>query len=536
MLKALMKKQFLELNSFYFRNRRTGQHRSKAGTVGFILLFALLFVYLMVVFFMLAQSLAGALIGQGFGWLYYALMGLIALAFGVLGSVFNTYAGLFHAKDNDLLLSMPIPPRWILIVRMVGVYAMSMLYTCIVMIPTIVAGQLAAPAAWPLISQILLTLLLGFVVLALTCFLGWIVALISSRLKNKSYFTVIFTLIFLALYYFVYFRISVVLKDILKYTDVLERFMHKLYPVYTFGRAGEGSVLNLLVFALIALALGGLCLWIMSRSFLRIVTMNQGEGGKKKTEYRPAAVPKASGTAAALLRKELRRFAGSPTWILNCGLGLVIMVIAAVAALIKQDFVRESVALIAERMPGLAAAVPVLAGVGVIALAAMNPISAPSVSLEGKAVWILQTLPVRAADVLNAKLRLHLILSAGPTLLIALSLAVVLDLGFSIGIFTVVLALLATMFFAQVGLALNLLRPNLSWTNEVVPIKQSVPVLTVIFGGWLVAGLVAGGYFLLRRFCGTETYLIGCIVVFAVLIRLLNRWIMNQGAERFDTL
>ena len=34
---------------------------------------------------------------------------MIALALGIFGSVFNTFASLYQAKDNDLLLSLPIP-------------------------------------------------------------------------------------------------------------------------------------------------------------------------------------------------------------------------------------------------------------------------------------------------------------------------------------------------------------------------------------------------------------------------------------------
>ena len=45
-----------------------------------------------------------------------ALMGLLAVFLGAFGSVFNTYSGLYLAKDNDLLLSMPMlslrTPRW----------------------------------------------------------------------------------------------------------------------------------------------------------------------------------------------------------------------------------------------------------------------------------------------------------------------------------------------------------------------------------------------------------------------------------------
>ena len=72
-------------------------------------------------------------------------MGLLALFMGVFGSVFNTYASLYQAKDNDLLLSMPIPSGKILLVRLSGVYAMGLMYEVSVMIPTLVVWFMTAP-------------------------------------------------------------------------------------------------------------------------------------------------------------------------------------------------------------------------------------------------------------------------------------------------------------------------------------------------------------------------------------------------------
>ncbi len=535
MLKALLKKQFLELNAFYFQNRKTGKNRTKAGTVGFIILYIVLFLFLAVTFFTVAMNLASALIPLDLGWVYFSLMGLIALVFGIFGSVFNTYAGLYHAKDNELLLAMPIPPRRILLVRMIGVYAMSMLYSCVIMVPTIVAWQINAFSVWTLIAQILLMILQGFVVLALTCLLGWIVALISARLKNKSIITVLLSLAFIAVYYLVYFRITVYFRNILEHADELSRGMRALYPVYAFGRAAEGDALSLLIFAAIALAVLGLCVWAMARSFIRIVTMNRGESAKK-TDYRARRAQKASGVPAALLRREFKHFVSSPTYMLNCALGLVLMVAAAVAALVKLDAVRGAVELIGENVPVVADALPVIGCALVILLAAMNPVTAPSVSLEGKTLWLVQSLPIRTSDVLTAKLRLHLYLCVGPTVLCAAVIAFVLGVGWSVGIYMVVTALLATMLFAALGLILNLKRPNLSWTNETVPIKQSMPVFVVLFGGWVFAGIVAGAYFLVKDFCRAEIYLLGCIVVFALLYRLMNRWLMRRGAAIFASL
>ena len=78
------------------------------------MLYLCLFAVVGVVFFMTAYTMA-PLITMGFGWLYFAIMGLITICMGVVGSVFNTYASLYLAKDNDQLLSMPIPSRRIIL-------------------------------------------------------------------------------------------------------------------------------------------------------------------------------------------------------------------------------------------------------------------------------------------------------------------------------------------------------------------------------------------------------------------------------------
>ena len=282
--------------------------------------------------------------------------------------------------------------------------------------------------------------------------------------------------------------------------------------------------------------LAAVCIFIMSRSFIRIVTMNRGEGTAKKKDYRTQSLQKSSGVGAALLRKEFKRFTSSPTYMLNCGLGLVFMVAAAVAAFIKMDAVRGFLDQLAVVAPGVTEGLPVIACGVVMLLGAMNPVTAPSISLEGKNLWILQTLPVRPADVLTAKQRLQLCLCAGPTVLCSVAIAVAIGADFSLGIYMTVMALLYTMLFGSLGLVLNLKKPSLSWTNETVPVKQSMAVFVSLFGGWIVAALFVAGFFLLKRWVQADYYMIGGIVVFALLNRLLNRWLMNRGAECFAAL
>lgn len=532
MLKALLKKQFLELNTYYFRNHKTGKNRGTRGTIMFIALFALLFISLGTMFFGVGEMIGGPLITAGCGWLYFSVMGLIALALGVFGSVFNTYAGLFHAKDNELLLAMPIPPSRILLVRLMGVYAMGLLYEAMVMVPTVIVWWRAAASvsAPTVILQLLLILLLGLVILVLTCALGWVVALIAGRLrgKYKGFITVALSLVFIVVYYVVYFRINTFLQGLLADVEHISGVIRGgLYPVYVFGRAGEGVPGAWLAFAVTALALSALCWLVMSRSFIRIATSNRGE---KKTVYKERAV-KTEGVRSALLRKELRRFKSSPTYMLNCGLGIVLMPVAAVLALAKADMVRTVLDSLTAAEPMMAESVPLLITTAVGILSAMNMMTAPSVSLEGKNLWLLRSLPVDPWEILRAKLDMHMLLSSAPALLSSVILGVVFRLEGMQIFYTAVTALLFVQFGALLGLTLNLKKPNLQWTNEAAVVKQSLAVLLTMFGLWAVAAAMSALYFLLRNVLPVNTYILLWIVLLALVCRLLNAWLRQRGTE-----
>ena len=137
MLKALIKKQYYECFRSYFVNVKTGKARSKAGIAGMIVFFAVLMLFLCSVFFGMSLLL-GSLFEVGLSWLYFALMGVVSIALGTFGSVFSTFSTLYMAKDNELLLSMPIPPSKILIPRMTLVYGLGLLYSGVVWLPAIV--------------------------------------------------------------------------------------------------------------------------------------------------------------------------------------------------------------------------------------------------------------------------------------------------------------------------------------------------------------------------------------------------------------
>lgn len=534
MLKALLKKQFLELNQFYFRDRKSGKHRSRGGVAAMIALYIGIFVLLGAALGAFENVLYQPLAALGYEWLYYLLCTLLSIVLGVFGSVFNTYAALYLPRDNDLLLSMPIPPVKLLAVRMTGVYAMGLLYEAIVYVPAVIVpwlhGDITVGAA---AAQVVLLFLVGVLILVLTCALGWVVALVSTKLKNRSFITVLLSLAFIAVYYIFYFRLSAYIRLLVENADAVAEAMRTgAWPLYQLGLAATGRVSALAVtFGITAVLLAALMV-VMARSFLRLASA--APGGKKAAYRRRTA--RTHSARSALLRKELRRFTSSATYMLNAGLGLMLMPLVALAALIKGAWLRGTLEPFLAEMPQLELMLPVLVAAAICLAGSMCFVSAPSVALEGKSIWLLQSLPVSSRAVLGAKERAHFWLAAPPALLLGLVLAAVLrfDAAATLAMLAALVAFVALT--DALGLVLGLQKPNLSWTSEAVPIKQSMASLVVMLGGWALAVAVALGYWPLADAVSAPLYLGGVAAVFVLGAWLCDRWLARRGAAIFETL
>mgnify|MGYP000187070242 CR=1 FL=1 len=153
MIRALLKKQLLELGAAFVRSSKTGKGRSRAGTLGYALLFIVLMLLVMLSFGSMALPLAVTLVPQGLAWLYFVLMELSALTVSVLASAFTSYGHLFRCRDNQQLLALPIPPGAIFAVRCGGVYLTGLIYLLLAWVPAVVCYALAAPPIGTLHSR-----------------------------------------------------------------------------------------------------------------------------------------------------------------------------------------------------------------------------------------------------------------------------------------------------------------------------------------------------------------------------------------------
>lgn len=532
MLKLLLKKQIIEIFRSYFYNQKKNSSRSKAGTIAYILLFAFIMVGVLGGMFTgLSLSLCAPLSDAGMDWLYFAIMGLLALFMGVFGSVFNTYSCLYLSKDNDLMLSLPIPANMIIISRMLTVYLLGIMYSSVVIVPAVIVYWMLVSASLSVIlGSLLLVILISVFNLVLSCALGWVVAKISLRLKNKSFVTVGISLAFLGGYYFFYYKAQALIQDIVaNAADYGTKIKGSAYPLYLFGSVGVGDIVAVLIVSAVVFALFAVVWTLISRSFLKIATSS---GKTAKRIYKEKTVKQKS-ISSSLLAKEFRRFLSSPIYMLNCGLGILLLPISGIFFLWRGSAV---VSMMNEIYGSEDGVTPLMLCAVVCVLASLNDMATPSVSLEGKSIWLLQSLPVKPWQVLRAKLSLQLILTGIPVIFCIVCLAFVYPFSIPQFILSAVVLLSYVLFSALFALFLGLKMPNLNWTSEVTPLKQNFSVLIAMLSGFGYTILFCTGYLSGGLRLGFTGYMAVVGIITLVLCAVLLLWFVKKGCSLFASL
>lgn len=531
MFKALVKKQFMELSTLF----NIGKKRSKRGSAGgFALtlgLYLLIAVSVGASMSILAEAMGQELLGHGEDWKYFIMLDITGLLLSTLITMLSADLTLFRAKDNETLLSMPIPPGYILLARLLPLYIIALMFTGSVVVPEyLVYNRLVgmSPGLW--IVNIVMFLALGFLALALSAVLGWVVSLINSRMKGKSWASLVGSALFLGLYFYFYFQINKFTQALVNHSSEMADWIHKfLPPLYFLGLSHTGSVKGIVFGLLTILVIFGVIYYVLSRTFRGIVissaktVSNKMGNGELKT----------LSPAKALFKKEVRRFTASSTYMLNCGMGSVMMIALAIVAIIKKDAVIYGVDLLHEvfgAMPGL---IPGLLALAMFLMVSTCYYTMPSISLEGKSMWILQSVPVDPMKVFMAKIKMEYVLCVPGVLILSVVIAVIARMSVTSWLCVFVAAMAYITFTAFFGLWINMKRPTFDWVNEAYPIKQGLNPLICLFGEWLLT-LILGFVFLMTgHFLPVELFLLVVAIVLLAVSFLIYRWLAGKGRAMF---
>lgn len=501
MLKVLLKNRFMALMD-QFTGQSKGRKAAQLGNYVFILLLGILLLAGAAVGInALFGSLCAGLAERGDTWAFYALAGGVGFLLALFLTLFYAQGVIFEAKDNELLLSMPIKPSAILASRVGSVYLMNMLLSLLMLCSaayTVAArtGTLSVPGV---IILLVCALLLPLLSTTVSCLLAWAVSFITRRTRRKVLVQTLFSLAAMAMVFFVTMNVNKEFFTRLEENagNIAQAFRQTVYPLYAMGLAvAEQNWTMLLIFAAICLVPFALVYFLLSRSFIRIVT---ARNAAKKLKYEARAL-KGSSLVWAMTKKDLTRFFNSPPYMMNAGLGLVVCLGMSVVAVVSGNDVAKGILEKGTSIANPGAYITVIAAFTLSFFACTTTISGCSVSVEAKNMWILRSMPVRAKDALMGKLLSHLLLAI-PVSLVCSTIYL-----FSTPVLTVPgVALMYLMpvafncFNALIGLICNLFFGRLDYPSIAKAAKSNSGALVPLLSTMVIVGGSAALYFVLLR-------------------------------------
>ena len=133
MLKILLKSRLLALAD-QFAGQSKGKKAAQLGTwIALAVLGVLLLVCGGIGLNALFGGFCAALAAQGQTWAFFAAAGGLAFILALVLTFFYAQGVIFEAKDNELLLSMPIRPSAILASRIASVYFLNTLFSLLLL-------------------------------------------------------------------------------------------------------------------------------------------------------------------------------------------------------------------------------------------------------------------------------------------------------------------------------------------------------------------------------------------------------------------
>ena len=508
MLKTLLRVRMAALLAAFTGQSRKRKSQTKGKAAGYAFLMLYCFCAFVFLFYTSFSQFAAAFFPAGLGWLYFAMFAIMAFALMFIGSVFTAKSQLFEAKDNELLLSMPVPPGMILLSRMAALLAMNFVLELVVALPVFVSWlQYGETSGTGITAFVVIVLALPLFSLAVSCLFAWLVSLVTSHMRNTTAVTMVISVVFMLAYFLFCFRMNSYVTQLAANGAAIAGALGSAAPLVWLGRAAaDGSLADLGLTLLWTVLPFVLAYVLLNRSFIRIVTTRRGQ---VKVRYEKKAM-RASTQSAALYRRELARLTSSSGYMLNAGLGLVSELYAAAA-------------------PILLLACMMVSG--------MVFFTASSVSLEGKSYWIVRSMPVETKKILQAKLNLSNSLAVAPALVMMLAAALVLRVSAAETALLLACQLLFVLLTANVGLMEDLRHCNLDWINETQAAKQGAGVLlSMLLGFGFVVAVGALYFFLLAELMPTTAFLGLILALMAILYALTARWLMTRGVKRFETL
>lgn len=472
---------------------------------------------------------------------------LVILAFSVslltfIEGVYKAGPLLFNCKDDDLLLSLPLTRGTIIFIRILKFYVFELLYNSLFLLPIMISyipfGNVSISYY---VTSIIMLLLLPVIPIVLSCLIGMVMSSISSRFKHKNLVQTIITMAVLLVVFYFSFNIkgaeSYLVNNIDSLSDKISKFY---YPAGIYGKlVSNFNVIDLIIFILINLGIFGITVFILSKTYFKINTRLKSVSSNKKSGNKEISYNKSSITIS-LIKKELKTFVSIPVFIINSGFGLVLFLALVVLLVFKLD----SLSVLLEKsnleislskdiiMNNLSIVILVL----LIFTSFMTSITNSVISLEGRNINILKSLPVKVKTILMSKVYACLLITT-PVLLIGdIVLFIKCKTNIIEALLLIILSILMPLVSHLLGIIINLKHPKLDAENTAEVVKQSTSSFIAVMLGMFILMMTIGISIAMATMLPAVIVLLILTIIFGLIDLILYLILKTVGVKNFNKL
>lgn len=479
------------LNEFGLNKIKHMNSKEKSKILALIIPLIALVGYLLYIVFDICFELSDILLAMNQMELLLLAGFIGAVLFSLFTTLYKSSSYLFEAKDFEILISLPIKESTILISKMFMLLMSNYLFTAPFIFVTGIVYSVKMDVSFVYyINLILMFLCTPLIPIIVSSIIAFLLGSVSSKIRYKNAILILGSIALLVVYMGVTSQLDVIGKTILKNTSSIVEGIRKIYFMSFYYLEGliNGDLLSVLKFVTISLGLFIAFAVLFGKQY-KVINGRMNESYKSK-KYEEKEL-KTSNVIQALLQKELKRYFSSYIYVLNTSVGMVMLVVFTLGLVI---FGSNKISDILQLNLDLAIVKVQMIGI-LLFCVAMTCTTYCSISLEGKNLWILKSLPIKEIDIFKGKIKLNLLMNVPISIIcfLLISLKMKFDIGFIIvGTLGIVSVAVLT---ALLGLYMNLLFPNLDWKNEVAVVKRSISIIAVILFSILYIGIYGFIYF-----------------------------------------
>ena len=317
--------------------------------------------------------------------------------------------------------------------------------------------------------------------------------------------------------------------------DVISTSTFTLYAGQYIHRLLNGDYLLIGIYFGGVFLIGVTLLYGLIKIFRNWYSNDAIQGSKSQPVDWNKQTTKQHSPVSALLERERTRYFSLPVYLTNTACGLLFAAVFVLLVVLMSDKITPYIYQLAEYFQVSFADYDVLFIYAFSILTTISCTTYVSISIEGKQIEILKSLPIAAKCLFRVKLLHHLSMSVPTIFVLNTIMALYLQWSFPKAMLGYAFPLLCSVLIGMIGYILNLIFPNFEWENVTHIIKQSLPaILTALIGVVVTCGTA----YLLLRFFPSALFMgswLACAIILLLLLTMVA-WVDKKGQHLYQEL